>query len=295
MQRFRRIGVFLHDSPADEEALAYTSRFAELANTESILCVLVGGPGRCDEEDRDPAACEQEILAKLPPTIADRTKVEIHTDTGIPAILRAARDLDLDLVIVGRRLPSEQLGIGSAFTRLARKSPCTVLVVPNYTRLHLSRLLVPTDFSEHSKLALEQALGIARASGEPRPQVIVQSIYTVGYGYRKTSGSLHEAGRRLEEVTRAKMAEFVADVDTSGVEFDTVCTCSEQVEMAILDLAAVRKMDMIVAGSRGLSRAAAVLLGRTAERILVMSPLPVMIVKRKGETVGLLNALLAEG
>jgi nucleotide-binding universal stress UspA family protein len=51
-------------------------------------------------------------------------------------------------------------------------------------------------------------------------------------------------------------------------------------------------MDMIVVGSRGLSRSAAAILGSTAERVLTCSPLPVLIVKRKGETVHLLDALL---
>jgi nucleotide-binding universal stress UspA family protein len=84
-------------------------------------------------------------------------------------------------------------------------------------------------------------------------------------------------------------------LDTSGVEFQAVCTCSEQTPEAVHDLAAVRKMDMIVVGSRGLSRSAAAILGSTAERVLTVSPLPVLIVKRKGETVHLLDALLAGG
>jgi nucleotide-binding universal stress UspA family protein len=257
--------------------------------------VHVREPGAPGEPDPDPAVFQRETLSRLPRTVADRAKVEVHRAVGIPAILRSARDLALDLVVVGRRLPSEQIGIGSAFTRLARKCPCTVLVVPNYARVHLNRILVPVDFSQHSKLALEQALGIARASGSARPEVVVQSVFSVHYGYRKTSGSLHEAVREREQLTRARLDEFVRGVDKRGIELETVCMCSEQVETAIHELAAVRKMDMIVIGSRGSGWTAAVLLGATAERILVTSALPVLIVKEKGETTHLLNTLLGEG
>lgn len=170
-----------------------------------------------------------------------------------------------------------------------------MLVVPNYVRPHLSRMLVPVDFSAHSKLALEQAIAIARASGGANPQVIALSVYSVGYGYRKMGVSLAEAGQQLESVTRAALTEFVADVDKAGVEFEALCTCAERVEAGVLDMAAVHKVDVIVVGSRGLSWPASMLLGSTAERILVTSPLPVLIVKQKGETVNLLNALLGDG
>ena len=79
----------------------------------------------------------------------------------VVGLLRVAHD-ELDVVVVGRRLPSEQVGIGAAFSKLARKCPCSVLVVPSHARVHLSRMLVPVDFSEHSKLALEQAIDVAR-------------------------------------------------------------------------------------------------------------------------------------
>ncbi len=39
----------------------------------------------------------------------------------------------------------------------------------------------------------------------------------------------------------------------------------------------------------------AALLGSTAERILMASPIPVLIVKKKGETTHLLTALLGDG
>jgi nucleotide-binding universal stress UspA family protein len=293
MEQFRRLGFFLNESPADEVTLAFAGGFASLAGCESVLCIHVRGPAKsADAPDPDPAEFDRRIRTKLPADVASRTKVEVHTGSGIPEVLRSARDLELDLIVLGRRLPADQMGIGSAFNRLARKSPCNVLVVPEHARPHFARMLVPVDGSEHAKRALRTAIAIAKASGHDRPQVVVQSIYTVGYGYQYSGLDFHDAGRRLEEVTRKDLDKFLADVDTAHIDFETVCTCSERPEAAIQDLASARKMDVIVVGSRGATSPAVALLGSTAERVLMSSPLPVMIVKRKGETTRFLDVLL---
>ena len=299
MQRYRRIGVFLTGSPADDTAIAFAGLFASAARSEKLLCVYVHGGGpeigqTSAPEVIDPEKLRESILHDLPDAVGKHTDVEVRSGGGVVEILRAACDLDLDLIIKGRRLPAHQAAVGSPFTRLARKAPCSVLVVPNYCRPHLSRLLVTVDFSEHSRLALEAALDIAHAAsamGE-RPQILVHNVYCVGYGYHKLGLDFQEAMAKRGELAQRRLDEFVSGFDTSGIDFDTVCTCSEDVAGAVLALAAARKMDIIVVGSRGLSAAAAVVLGGTAEQILVDAAQPLLIVKKKGETTGLLKALL---
>ncbi len=296
MKRYRRIGVFLTGSPADEVALGFAGRFALLAESEKVLCVYVHGDGLegAGPETIDPEELRERVTGVLPEPVAKNAEVEVHAGSGVPEILESARDLELDLIVTGRRLPAHQAAAGSAFTKLARKAPCSVLIVPNYCLPHFSRIHVPVDFSKHSKLALEIALEIARA-GAPaheKPQVLVHTVYRVGYGYHKLGMDLDQAIAEQGAAVQQKLDEFLADVDTSGVQFETICTCSEDAATAVHELASARKMDMIIAGSRGLSPAAAAILGGTAERILLGAPQPVLIVKRKGETVGLLNALL---
>jgi nucleotide-binding universal stress UspA family protein len=296
MKQYRRIGVFLTGSPADDVALAFAGRFAAVAKSELVVCAYVhgDGPESAPVQSINIDDLRQQVISALPDDIAAHAQVEVHEGRGLPEILRSARDLELDLVVQGRRLPAHQAAVGSACTKLARKSPCSVLIVPNYCRPHASRILVPVDLSEHSKLALTAGLEIARAGvGEgEQPQVLVQSVYCAAYGYHMLGMDRDQAIAKQAEVTQQGLDEFLANVDTSGVQFETICTCSEDTAAAVHELAAVRKMDMIVVGSRGLSPAAAAILGGNAERILLHAPQPVLIVKRKGETVGLLNALL---
>jgi len=296
MKRYQRIGVFLTGSPADEVALGYAGRFAILAESEKVLCVYVHGDGLegAGPETIDVEELRERVIGRLPEPVAKNTEVEVHAGSGVPEILRSARDLELDLIVNGRRLPAHQAAVGSAFTKLARKAPCSVLIVPNYCLPHFSRIHVPVDLSKHSKLALQIGLEIARAGAgtHETPQVLVHTVYSVGYGYRKLGMDFDRAIAEQGAVVQKKLDEFLADVDTSGVQFETICTCSEDPATAVHELASARKMDMIVVGSRGLSPTAAAILGGTAERILLGAPQPVLIVKRKGETTGLLDALL---
>jgi len=296
MNLFPRIGVLLNGTSADETALRYGGLLAKLSECESLLCVVAADASESDAEPLDAAALEQQARDSVPPEVRGRVEVRSVRGSLPAAFLRVARDESLDLVIKGRELPSTQMDMAAVFARVARKSPCNALIVPQQVRPHLSRLLVPVDFSEHARLALDMALKIARASRQlgEKPQVVVQSVFRVGYGYAMTGVSFSEAARRIESATDRRLDEFLDGVDTSGVQFERICTCSEHTAHAVHDLAAVRKMDMIVIGSRGLSRAAAVILGSNAERILAGAPLPVLLVKRKGETVGLLNVLLGE-
>jgi nucleotide-binding universal stress UspA family protein len=213
MQQFKKLGVFLHNSPADDAALAYAGMIATRADSESVLCIHVGEADDAGPTP-DPAAFEAAVRGKLPPAAAAITRVEVHSAAGVPEILRAARDMSLDLIVVGRRLPSEQIGIGSAFARLARKAPCNVLVVPTHSHPHLERLFVPVDFSEHSRRALALAVEIARGSGAAQPQLVVHTNFTVGYGYAKLGLSLPQAVTQREQTAREQMQEFRAGRDS---------------------------------------------------------------------------------
>jgi nucleotide-binding universal stress UspA family protein len=293
MPLFRKIGVFLDGSVADEEAVHFANAICESLRGDGLQCIHIRSQ-RAEVQGVTPTVDEfkHTVLDQLSKPVADRATFEVHEGTGIAEVLRISRDHQLDLIVAGRRLPTDELSIGSAFSRLARKAPCSVLVVPVHARVHLDRLLVPVDFSEHSRLALDAALEIARASHSDTPQIVVQNVYSVGYGYHYTGTGFHEAGQKLEAISRERLGRFVEGVAADGIQIRTITTCSDQPAAAIRDLTTAMKMDLIVVGSRGKTNTAAMMLGSTTERILMHSAVPVLIIKRKGETTHLLEALL---
>jgi len=294
MAPFEKIGLFLLGSPADQAAIDYAGRIAELANSAKLLCVSETK----DEQHAavDPDELRTRINAALPAALHPRVELRLFDRNGLAEMLRAARDDQLDLVIRGRRLPSHQLGNPMASTRLERKAPCSTLIVPGPARVHMSRLLVPVDFSEHSRMALETAIQLAKAAGaaaHQSPQVTAAKTFTVHYGYHKTGATLAEAAANIETAVQRELDEFLVGIDTTGVQFDTLLMCSERTAQSVHEIAAARKMDMILVGSRGAPPSAAAILGETAERMLASAAIPVLVGKKKGETVGLLNALLS--
>lgn len=292
MERFNRIGVFLNQEPGDQEAVGFAGLIAKAMGAEHLEFVVVRGlEDPVSPEPFDVNEVRNRIVQALPD--AATRPVQVATASGLHEILRIARDSDLDLIVVGRRLPSDQLGVGSVFYRLARKAPCSVLVAPEHAHPHLNRLLVMTDCSAHSRLAIETSMLLARSCGGSKPQIVVHSSVHVGYGYRYAGRTLEQAVAEAEKRTSEQINRFVSDLDTSGVEFEIIVASSESASGAALALASARHMDAIVLGSRGMTMPAAVLLGSTAERVLAGSPLPVLIVKRKGETIRFLDALLS--
>jgi nucleotide-binding universal stress UspA family protein len=106
--------------------------------------------------------------------------------------------------------------------------------------------------------------------------------------------SIDEAVRQREDLQRKRIGKFLASVDVSGVDFEVVYTNSKDDAEAAHSLASAKNMDAIVIGSRGATLPAIALLGSTTERVLLNAPVPVLVIKRKGETFGFLDAVLAQ-
>lgn len=146
----------------------------------------------------------------------------------------------------------------------------------------LSRILVPTDFSDYSKEALDYAIHLARmlkaklyllhvfewpvysdvgVSPGVRPEVYewIKEIKT------ESSGKLD---RLADEVRRRHVT--VHPLFKEGTPF-----------LEILEAAEETRADLIVVGTHGRTGLAHVLLGSVAERVVRKSPCPVLTVRPK--------------
>jgi nucleotide-binding universal stress UspA family protein len=83
-------------------------------------------------------------------------------------------------------------------------------------------------------------------------------------------------------------------VDTSGVAVDRILRRAGDVPKAILEDAAVQRVNLIVLGSRGRRAAASMFLGTMAEKLIWTTQTPMLVVKEKGEGASLLQLLFEE-
>ncbi|HSW45367.1 MAG TPA: universal stress protein [Phycisphaerae bacterium] len=205
-------------------------------------------------------------------------------------ILRYAMDQEVDLIILGRRagkLPNE----ATLARRVTMKSTCSVLVVPAGTGVSGRRVLVPVRNSECSARAAETACAIAAAN---LGRVRCMNVFPVRGDYLEADLTLEEHTALMRQWADRENQQILQSVNNHGLELATVSVPDIHGRPAGIILEAVESEspDLVVIGARGRTGAAGVLLGAVTEQLICQSPVPVLAVKRKGECIGLLRALL---
>jgi nucleotide-binding universal stress UspA family protein len=138
---------------------------------------------------------------------------------------------------------------------------------------------------------MEAAVALAQASDRPNPQLVAQTVRHVGSKHDLAGVTFEESVEIQRKHGLQELEEFIAKIDTHGVSVEYLVTLSDEPAESIAQIASVRKMDIVVIGSRGPTRPAAALLGSTSESVLMTCAAPVLIIKEKGETLRLLEAI----
>jgi len=219
--------------------------------------------------------------------------VEVITGAPLVEILRYAMDKDIDVILLGRKRRSadEPPHPATLARRVTTKSTCSVLVIPEGAKPEAARILVPVRRSECSAKALEAACHIASQTGG---EVCALNVFPVRAGHLKVGMTLEEHAALMHQWAEHECEELLREVNTFGVAVTTRCEPDLYMHPVpiILKQAAERETDLIVIGARGRTGAAGVLLGTVTEQLMQQSTVPVFAVKKKGECLGILRALL---
>jgi nucleotide-binding universal stress UspA family protein len=138
------------------------------------------------------------------------------------------------------------------------------------------RILVPSDFSEHSTAALEAAIEIAGAFDSKLHLLHCYQIQPGGispYGIAIPSSYFAD----IRDAASQQLAEWQEKHVPAEIAVEA-SMMSEVPSEAILKTAAEIGADLIVMGTRGLSGFKHVILGSVAERTIRFAPCPVMTV-----------------
>jgi nucleotide-binding universal stress UspA family protein len=138
-------------------------------------------------------------------------------------------------------------------------------------------ILVPTDFSDHSKAALELAIQIAKPFGSKIHLLHSYQIQAGGispYGIALPSDYFDQ----IRDAASLRLNEWAARVDAEGIEVESSLS-SEAPSQEIALTAEKCGSDLIVMGTRGLTGVKHVMLGSVTERTLRIASCPVVTVK----------------
>jgi len=148
--------------------------------------------------------------------------------------------------------------------------------------IRLNRVLVPTDFSEFSRLAVTYACAMAERFGAqlhvlhvvPDPAMLVPeaAVFWVESMQAQSDRLVTDAQKLLRQIPEGSQGSqpVIRDVRV-GAAF-----------LEIIDYAKSQDIDLIVIGTHGRSGLSHILMGSVAERVVRAAPCPVLSVKPSG-------------
>ncbi len=141
------------------------------------------------------------------------------------------------------------------------------------------KLLVPVDGSATSQLAVDKAVGLARAFGSEMTVLFVIDPYPfTGVGEGFAYGQNHYLGVMQAEA-EAALAGARKAMEAAGVQGTALQIESHVVWRGILEAAAGAGADLIVMGSHGRSGIEKLVLGSVAQRVVAQATIAVLVVR----------------
>jgi len=138
-----------------------------------------------------------------------------------------------------------------------------------------AHILVPTDFGEASERALTLALTLASRFGSK--VTLLHATWVPPAYYSAYAEGLAWPVEELEGQANLKLHAVATAARKAHADVETAFFAAEPYE-AILETARERACDLIVMGTHGRTGARRMLLGSVAEKIVRLSPVPVLTV-----------------
>lgn len=147
---------------------------------------------------------------------------------------------------------------------------------PTVASIRLLHILVPFDFSEGAKLALDHAVAHARQFKARLTLLHVVHLPFRGIGFGPGEDVGMEA--RLCADMGKHLSALARKIARQGVSAESLVR-SGHPWLEVIDLAGQRSCDLIIMGTHGRTGLKHVLLGSVAERVVRHAPCPVLVVR----------------
>lgn len=143
----------------------------------------------------------------------------------------------------------------------------------------LKHVLVPTDFSETSDVALKYGKAFAAAFGATLHVVhVIEEPYGQPWAVEAYGFSLAALQDEWIKEAKGRMEKILSDEERASLKAVTTTVLGHPV-MEILRYAKDNNIDLIVMGTHGRGPLGHVVMGSVAERLVRKSPCPVLTVR----------------
>lgn len=202
--------------------------------------------------------------------------ISVHVETGAPdqVVLLASRKADAGLIVTGvaRDEPFARIFLGDTVERLIRRSTIPILIVRDRAFEPYRTMVVATDFSASSRVALENAVRFFPDAG-----ISLFHAYDVPFaGYLGRS----EVERQFADFGNDAADKFLAEAGLSAAAAQKVARMIEHgvPEALLRDYAENSRRHLTVVGTHGGGVLYDALIGSTARKIIDAVPGDVLLV-----------------
>ncbi len=139
-------------------------------------------------------------------------------------------------------------------------------------------ILIPTDGSEVSRIAVEKGLAFARDAGaKVTVLTVIEPVHIFSVEPNQVTDTGIEYDRRARERITTILGEVRMKAVTMGVPCDVVTQESDHPYQIIIETATNKRCDLIAMGSHGRRGMVAMMLGSQTINVLTHSTLPVLV------------------
>lgn len=214
---------------------------------------------------------------------ASGLNLEVRIEHRVFGILHRARETSADLMVLGANSEGRpDLGLGTISTSCVRQCPTDVLIVRPGSDGPWKNIVAAVDFSETSARALERAVQLAAAV---KAHVHVVHIFAAPWDKLHYRAPTSQADPKFIEqykmLLERQLRTFVQPIldATPHVAASDVLDDVGAHRIGLVDYAQRVNADLICLGTRGRSNLRDLILGSTAEKVLLHSNSSVLAVK----------------
>lgn len=295
MESIDRILVGLELRESDFQLIKYVKELAEKLSTkhidfihitESLETILPDVGKFIPQDEKIEKAMKDEVSLFFNKHDCE-SHFEVIEGKPVEKLLHWATIKKSDLIVLGRKNDKKHAEI--TLEKVVRKSPCSVMIVPENSNSNFNNILFPVDYSSKTLDGINLLNKIFT-----HPKIEGLHFFDLPTGYYKTGKSEEEFINILDGNARKEANKLISKLyNTDNLMFKNVC--SEQIDEFdyIIDYAKSQNSNIIAIGSRGRTNAAAVLLGSFAEKFIRHNrEIPTFVMKEKGENMDFLKAFL---
>jgi nucleotide-binding universal stress UspA family protein len=279
----RKILVATDFSPRAEIAIERAVQLAEEHSaTLTVLHVMTEALREQAGKRQIALKMEKDLRRKLialSPRHENTMTIQVTIGTPFVEIIRRARKEAVDITLVGAHGAQfiKDLLLGTTAEKIVRKGDRPVLVVKRPVRAPYRNVLLPTDFTDPSRQALEFAMRVA-------PEAKYQLLHV----FQGIEGQLRRAGFAKSEIqryrqqaahqSREEMTQFIRRLGLDGTSISRLLRYGRPPHV-ITSVAQGLRPNLVCVGSAGRTGLPHILLGSVAEHVLREAPCDVLVVR----------------